>query len=468
MKIQLSEHFTYKKLIKFTIPTIIMMIFTSIYGVVDGIFVSNFVGSDAFAAVNLIMPALMILGTVGFMFGTGGSALISKTIGEGDNKKANQYFSMLIYLLIIIGIIFTFAGIFLVEPVAKLLGANENMLAYCVTYGKTLICFLVPFMLQNSFQSFLIVAEKPTFGLIISIISGITNMVLDFLFMYVFKMGVLGAALATGISQTVGGIVPIIYFVRKNDSTLRLTKAKFEWKAFLKTCINGSSEMLTNLSTSLVNMLFNMQLMKYAGSDGVVAYGIIMYVGFIFSGTYLGYSIGTAPIIGYHYGAGNTDELKSLLKRSLKLIFVTSLVMTALAEILAKMLASIFVSYNAELLEMTTNAIRLFAISYLISGFNIFSSSFFTALNNGVVSAVISFLRTLVFQVAMIFILPQIWGLNGIWLAVTFAEILALAVSITFLIKNGKKYQYIGTSSRDLNNVPKIPDVARKSFPGKQ
>lgn len=442
MKIQLSEHFTYKKLIRFTIPTIIMMIFTSIYGVVDGIFVSNCVGSDAFAAVNLIMPALMILGTVGFMFGTGGSALISKTIGEGDNKKANQYFSMLIYLLVIIGIIFTFVGIFLVEPVAKLLGANENMLADCVTYGKTLICFLVPFMLQNSFQSFLIVAEKPTFGLIISIISGVTNMILDFLFMYVFKMGVFGAALATGISQTVGGMVPIIYFIRKNNSTLRLTKAKFEWKAILKTCINGSSEMLTNLSMSLVNMLFNMQLMKYAGSDGVVAYGIIMYVGFIFSGTYLGYSIGTAPIIGYHYGAGNTDELKSLLKRSLKLIFITSLVMTILAEILAKILASIFVSYNAELLEMTTNAIRLFAISYLISGFNIFSSSFFTALNNGVVSAVISFLRTLVFQIAMIFILPLIWGLNGIWLAVTFAEILALGVSIFFLIKNKKKYNY--------------------------
>lgn len=442
MKIQLSEHFSYKKLIKFTIPTIIMMIFTSIYGVVDGIFVSNFVGSDSFAAVNLIMPALMIFGTIGFMIGTGGSALVSKTIGEGNREKANKYFSMLIYLLIIIGIIFTIIAVPLVRSLSKLLGANEAMMEYCVTYGRTLIMFLVPFVLQNCFQSLLIVAEKPTFGLIISIATGITNMVLDFLFMYVFKMGVFGAALATGISQLIGGIIPLIYFLRKNNSPLRLVKTKFELKPIIQTCINGSSEMLTNLSMSLVNMLYNMQLMKYAGADGVVAYGIIMYVGFIFSGTYLGYSIGTAPIIGYHYGAGNTDELKNLLKKSLKLIGITSLVMTGLAEISSKLLASIFVSYDAELLEITTNAIRLFAISYIISGFNIFSSSFFTALNDGLVSAAISFLRTLVFQIAMIFILPAIWGINGIWLAVVAAEILTLAVSITFLCINRKKYQY--------------------------
>ncbi len=442
MNIQLSEHFTYKKLIKFTIPTIIMMIFTSIYGVVDGIFVSNFVGSSSFAAVNLIMPALMILGTIGFMIGTGGSALVSKTIGEGDKKKANEYFSMLIYLIVIVGAILSIIGVVLVEPMAKLLGADETILADCIVYGRTLIIFLVPFALQNCFQSFLIVAEKPTFGLIISVIAGVCNMTLDFLLMYVFKMGIFGAALATGISQTLGCIVPIVYFICKNNSPLRLTKAKFDGKAILQTCANGSSEMLTNVSMSLVNMLFNMQLMKYAGADGVVAYGIIMYVGFIFIGTYLGYSIGTAPIIGYHYGAKNYDELKGLLKKSFKLIGVTSAVMTVLAQILSGVLASIFVSYDAALLEMTTNAIRLFALSYLISGFNIFSSSFFTALNNGAVSAAISFLRTMVFQVAMIFILPLIWGLNGIWLAVVFAEVLSLMVSIIFLIKNRKKYQY--------------------------
>ncbi len=442
MKIQLSEHFTYRKLIKFTIPTIVMMIFTSIYGVVDGIFVSNCVGAEAFAAVNLILPALMILGTIGFMIGTGGSALVSKTIGEGDTRKANEYFSMLIYLLIIVGAIFTLVGVFLVKPISVLLGATEDMLEDCVTYGTALILFLVPFVLQNCFQSFLIVAEKPTFGLIISVISGVLNMVLDFLCMKVLGMGVLGAAAATGISQLAGAIIPIIYFIRKNDSPLKLTKAKWEGRAILQACVNGSSEMLTNLSMSLVNMLYNLQLMKYIGSDGVVAYGIIMYVGFIFSGTYLGYSIGTAPIIGYHYGAKNTEELKSLLKKSLKLMAVTSVVMTVLAEISSKLLASIFVSYNTQLLEMTTRAIQLFSLSYFISGFNIFASSFFTALNNGVVSGAISFLRTLLFQIIMIMVLPSFWGVDGIWLAVVFAESLALVVSAVFLIANKKKYQY--------------------------
>ena len=440
--IQLSEHFTYKKLIKFTIPTIIMMIFTSIYGIVDGIFVSNIVGSEAFAAVNLIMPALMILGAVGFMIGTGGSAIVSKTIGEGKEEKANEYFSMLIYLLIISGIILTIVGLIFIRPITILLGAEGEMIDYCVIYGSTLLVALTAFLLQNAFQSFLIVAEKPTMGLIISIIVGVTNMVLDFLLIYIFKMGVFGAALATGISQLIGGVVPLVYFKRKNDTPLQLVKTKFDWKAILKACTNGSSEMLTNISMSLVNVLYNMQLMKYAGSNGVVAYGIIMYVGFIFIGTYLGYSIGSAPIISYHYGAENKEELKNLFSKSLKLIGITSVVMTILAEILAKPLASIFVSYDKELLEMTTMAIRLYGISYIITGFNIFSSSFFTALNNGLISAIISFLRTLVFQISAILIFPMIWQLNGIWLAIVFAELLSLVVSVVFLVKNRKRYEY--------------------------
>jgi len=388
------------------------------------------------------MPALMILGSIGFMIGTGGSALVSKTIGEGNKEKANRYFSMLLYVVTIIGFIFTVIGLIVMEPVAKLLGAEGNLVEICVTYGRTLIIALIPFMLQNCFQSFLIVAEKPRMGLIISIITGVLNMILDFLFIYVFKMGVFGAAVATGISQLIGGIVPLIYFIKKSE-TLKLVKTKFELKPILQACANGSSEMVTNVSMSLVNMLYNLQLMKYAGSDGVVAYGIIMYVSFIFSGTYMGYSIGSAPIVGYHYGAKNKEELKSLLKKSLKLLTITSIVMTAIGELLAKPLASIFVSYDANLLDMTVNAIRIFSISYLISGINIFASSFFTALNNGVVSAAISFLRTLLFQIAMIFVLPLIWGLNGIWIAVVFAEVLALIVSITFLVVNRKKYQYI-------------------------
>lgn len=441
--IQLSEHFSYIKLMRFTIPTIAMMIFTSIYGVVDGLFVSNIVGSEAFAGVNLIIPALMMLGSVGFMVGTGGSALVSKTIGEGNKKLANRYFSMLIYFLLIVGIVLSILGNVFIRQISELLGAKGEMVDICSTYGRTLLCSLPFFMLQNCFQSFLVVAEKPAMGLCVSVIAGLSNMVLDFLFIYVFRLGVFGAALATAISEFVGAAIPLIFFIRKNNSPLKLIKTKLELKPILRTCSNGSSEMVTNISMSLVNMLYNLQLVKFAGYDGVVAYGIIMYVGFIFSGTYLGYCVGVAPIVGYHYGAANTAELKNLFKKSLFLLSSAAVVLTACAELLSSVLAGIFVGYNQDLHNMTTNAIQLFALSYIISGINIFASAFFTALNNGLVSAVISFMRTLVFQIAFIFILPELLGLNGIWLAVVGAEICSLIVSVSFFVANRKKYKYV-------------------------
>lgn len=441
--IQLSEHFSYIKLMRFTIPTIAMMIFTSIYGVVDGLFVSNIVGSEAFAGVNLIMPALMMLGSVGFMVGTGGSALVSKTIGEGNKKLANRYFSMLIYFLLIVGIVLSILGNVFIRQISELLGAKGEMVDICSTYGRTLLCSLPFFMLQNCFQSFLVVAEKPAMGLCVSVIAGLSNMVLDFLFIYVFRLGVFGAALATAISEFVGAAIPLIFFIRKNNSPLKLIKTKLELKPILRTCSNGSSEMVTNISMSLVNMLYNLQLVKFAGYNGVVAYGIIMYVGFIFSGTYLGYCVGVAPIVGYHYGAANTAELKNLFKKSLFLLSSAAVVLTACAELLSSVLAGIFVGYNQDLHNMTTNAIQLFALSYIISGINIFASAFFTALNNGLVSAVISFMRMLVFQIAFIFILPELLGLNGIWLAVVGAEICSLIVSVSFFVANRKKYKYV-------------------------
>ena len=441
--IQLSEHFSYIKLMRFTIPTIAMMIFTSIYGVVDGLFVSNIVGSEAFAGVNLIMPALMMLGSVGFMVGTGGSALVSKTIGEGNKKLANRYLSMLIYFLLIVGIVLSILGNVFIRQISELLGAKGEIVDICSTYGRTLLCSLPFFMLQNCFQSFLVVAEKPAMGLCVSVIAGLSNMVLDFLFIYVFRLGVFGAALATAISEFVGAAIPLIFFIRKNNSPLKLIKTKLELKPILRTCSNGSSEMVTNISMSLVNMLYNLQLVKFAGYDGVVAYGIIMYVGFIFSGTYLGYCVGVAPIVGYHYGAANTAELKNLFKKSLFLLSSAAVVLTACAELLSSVLAGIFVGYNQDLHNMTTNAIQLFALSYIISGINIFASAFFTALNNGLVSAVISFMRTLVFQITFIFILPELLGLNGIWLAVVGAEICSLIVSVSFFVANRKKYKYI-------------------------
>lgn len=442
MKIQLSDHFSYSKLIKFTLPTIAMMIFTSIYGVVDGVFVSNCVGSDAFAAVNLIMPIIMILGSVGFMIGTGGSAIVSKTLGEGKKEKANEYFSMLVYLCVVSGVILSVIGIIFTGPIAVLLGAKGSIAKDCVTYGRTVFFMLTGLFLQNAFQSFLVVAEKPKLGLFVTVLAGFTNMFLDFLFVYVLRFGVFGAALATGISQFVGSVIPIIYFASGKNNVLKLTKCRFNKDIIIKTCINGSSEMVTNMSMSLVNILYNMQLMKYIGTNGVVAYGIIMYVGFIFVGTYMGYAVGSAPVISYHYGAGNKDELKNLFKRSLTIIIVSSVVMTLIAEIIAGYLAGIFVSYDNNLLELTIEAIRIYAVSYLISGINIFASSFFTALNNGVVSAVISFMRMFVFQIVMILLLPVVLGISGIWTAVIAAEVLSVVISVMFLVKNRKKYSY--------------------------
>lgn len=443
MNIQLSDNFNYSKLIKFTLPTIFMMIFTSIYGVVDGLFVSNVVGSDAFAAVNLVMPVIMICGTFGFMIGTGGGALVSKVIGEGNSKKAKETFSMLIYLLIIIGLIIAVIGFIFINPISKALGAEGVILEYCVMYGRILLISLVAFLLQNAFQSFLVVAEKLTMGLVISIFAGITNIVLDFLLIMILDMGVVGAGLATCISQIVGGFVPLIYFMMKNKSPLRLGKTKLDFNAIGQSCLNGSSEMFTNLSMSIVNMLYNLQLMKYAGAEGVVAYGVIMYVSFIFNGVYIGYSMGITPVVGYHYGADNKDELKSLLKKSFVLILIASLALTGLAQSFSEILAKIFVSYDIDLLNLTINAIRIFSLSYLISGFNVFASAFFTGLNNGVVSGFIAFLRTFVFQIIMIFVLPLLFNVNGLWMAVIFAEVLALCVSFICFIKNKTKYEYI-------------------------
>ena len=443
MKLQLSEHFTYSKLLRFTFPSIIMMIFTSIYGVVDGIFVSNFVGKTSFAAINLIMPFLIIFGAIGFMIGTGGSALVAKTMGEGDAKRANRIFSMLIFVSVALGVALSVLGIAFLEPIARLLGAEGRMLEDCVLYGRIILIALTAFILQNEFQSFLIAAERPTLGLWITVAAGVTNIVLDALFVGLFDWKLVGAAAATAISQTVGGIIPLLYFALPNKSLLHLTRFTFDGAALLKACTNGSSEMMTNLSMSLVNILYNFQLMKYAGEDGIAAYGVIMYVGFAFVAIFIGYSIGVAPIIGYHYGAGNHSELKSLFRKSLWVLAACSLLMTASAELLASPLSRIFVGYDAALLAMTTRAFMLYSLCFLVLGFNIFASSFFTALNDGLVSGMLSFLRTLLFQVATILLLPMIWELDGVWLAIVASELIALFVTIFCFFRFKEKYHYI-------------------------
>lgn len=442
MKISLSDHFTYRKLLKFVAPSAVMMMFTSIYGVVDGLFVSNYVGKVPFAAINLVMPFIMILGGIGFMIGTGGSALVSKTLGEGDRKKANRYFTMMIYLSLICGAAASVIGFVFIRPISYLLGATDAMIGDCVEYGRMIFLFTTAFMMQNVFQSFLVTAEKPRLGLLATVGAGVTNMALDAWFIVGLGWGVKGAALATGISQTVGGILPLIYFLRPNSSLLKITRTRLEGRPVFLAVTNGSSELMSNISASVVSMIYNFQLMKFAGEDGVAAYGVLMYVQFVFIALFIGYAIGSAPIIGYHYGAINHSELKNMLKKSIIIMSISGVIMTLLAQALALPIAKVFVGYDEGLFDMTVHAFRVFSFSFILAGINIFASSFFTALNNGAVSAAISFLRTLIFQSTAVIVLPMIWELDGIWLSITVAEVFALIISVTFLAAKKKKYNY--------------------------
>lgn len=443
MNIRLSDHFNYNKLLRFVLPSVVMMIFTSIYSVVDGLFVSNFVGKIPFAAINLIFPLLMILGSIGFMLGAGGSAIVARTLGEGDNDRANSYFSMLIYTAAVGGVVLAAAGIAFIEPIAGMLGAEGEMLSNCLKYGRIILVALPAFMLQNMFQSFLITAEKPHMGLAVTVIAGVTNMILDALFIVVFKRGIEGAALATAISQCIGGIVPLIYFMRKNSSLLRLTKTRFKLPVILKSCANGSSELLSNISASLVTILYNYQLMNIAGENGIAAYGVIMYVQFVFVAIFIGYSIGSAPIIGFHYGAENHNELKNVFKKSMTVIGIAGAVLAVLAVVLSTPLSRLFVGYDEDLFRMTARGFKLYSASFLMCGFSIFGSSFFTALSNGAVSAAISFLRTVIFQVAAVIVLPIFIGIDGIWLAISVAELFSVILTFSFIIIKKNVYHYL-------------------------
>lgn len=440
--IQLSDHFSYPKIFRFTLPSIVMMVFTSIYGVVDGFFVSNFVGKTPFTAVNFIMPVLMILGTAGFMFGTGGSALISKTMGQGDREQANSVFSLIVYVSMACGVVLMLLGFLLLRPVAALLGAEGQLLEDSVVYGRIILAAIPAYVLQYEFQCLFAAAEKPQLGLCVTVAAGLTNVALDALFVAVFRWGLEGAAAATALSQCVGGVIPLLYFSRPNSSLFRLTRTKFDGGAILQTCANGSSELMSNLSMSVVSMLYNGQLLRYAGQDGVAAYGVLMYIDMIFLAVFIGYSVGTAPVISYHYGAENSGELKGLLKKSLVIVGVFAALMFAAAELLARPLSLLFVGYDQSLLDMTLHAFFIYSFSFLFSGFAIFGSSFFTALNNGLVSALISFLRTLVFQVLAVLVFPLIWKLDGIWISIVAAEMMAAAVTVLFLLGLRKKYRY--------------------------
>ena len=444
MQIQLSDHFTIIKVIRFTFPTIAMMIFTSVYSVVDGFFVSNFAGKTPFAAINLIMPVLVILGTVGFIFGTGGTALVAKTYGEGEREKANRLFSLFVYIAFAVGVILSVTGQLFIRPVASLLGAEDDLLYNCVLYGRIILISLPFFILQIMFQNFFVAAEKPQLGFIITVSSGVANMILDTVLVLSLpqEYKLVGAAIATATAEIIGGAAPLLYFCRKNSSILRLGKTYFDGKAVRQACINGSSEFMSSISMSIVGILYNLQLMKYAGENGVAAYGVMMYVSMIFCAVFVGYSIGISPAISYNDGAKNYDELKGLFRKSLTLIGLFSVCMIACAEIFARPLSSFFVGYDDELFNLTVSGFRVFAISFGFMGFAVFSSDFFTALNDGLTSALISFLRTLVFESLSILILPLTFGVEGIWLSVVMAELMAVVLGTLFLVIRRNKYHY--------------------------
>ena len=443
MNIQLSDHFTYGKLLRFALPSIVMMIFTSIYGVVDGIFVSNFAGKTPFAAINLVMPYIMVFGTVGFMVGTGGTALVAKTLGMGDHKKANEIFSMLVWFCIISGIGLTVFSMIFLRPAAMALGAEGEILENCISYGLIVLPATTAYILQFTFQSFCVTAEKSNLSLTMMVVAGVCNIVLDALFVAVFRWGLEGAAAATAIAQMIGAVIPLIYFARPNQSLLKLGKFRFDGKALLRTCTNGASELMSNLSMSLVSILYNLQLIRYAGENGIAAYGVIMYVNFVFISIFIGFVISTAPLIGFNYGADNRAELKNIFRKSLAIIGFFSVAMTAAALLLARPVSVIFVSYDRQLLEMTVRGFVIYSLSFLLCGFNIFGSSLFTALNNGLISAVISFVRTLVCQICAVVLLPMIFDLDGIWLAIVAAELGAMLLTVFFIIKFRKRYHYL-------------------------
>lgn len=443
MKVQLSGHFTYRRLLRFVVSPILMMIFISLYSAVDGFFVSNFVGKTPFAAVNLILPVMMGVATVGFMASAGGSAVVSKTLGEGEFHKANEYFSLLILVTLGVSLALSAACFFLIRPISAALGATDDLLANCVTYGRILSLSAAPFIMQVVFQSFLITAGKPDLSFRFCVLGGVTNMVLDYLFIVPLQWGLAGAALATTLGQVVSGILPIFYFARENPSLLRLVRPRWYGRVLVKTCTNGASEMVTNLSGTVVGVLYNFQLLRLAGADSVAAYGIIMYVNFIFSGIFYGYSIGSGPLVGFHYGAENKGELQNLFWKSCKLLLGTGVLLTALAELAAGPLVKMFASYDPELMAMATRGFRLCSLAFLTMGVTVWGSSFFTALSNGAVSAVISFLRTLVFQTSAVLLLPLVLGLDGVWMAIVVSQAASLAVTVFFFRKMGPRYGYL-------------------------
>lgn len=440
--LQLSDHYTLPRLLRFTLPSVSMMVFTSVYLVIDGFFVSNYVGKTALAAVNMVYPIIMIIGSIGFMFGSGGSALTAAMLGEGENERAKKTFTLMYFFPMAIGLLISIPAFILLPYICTLMGADGELLSYCSIYGRVLISTVVLFIVQMESQIFFVTAERPKLGLVATVLGCGTNIVLDWLFCAVFRWGIKGAAAATAISQAVGGLIPLLYFTFAKNNKLHFVKTKLDWKAIRKSASNGFSELLSNTSSSIVAMLFNFQLMRIVGEDGVAAYSVLMYVNMVFLASFIGFSSGSSPLISFNYGSENHKELKGLFKKISMLIIVTSVIMLLLSFILAKPLSYIFVGYDKDLFDMTVRAFYIYAFSFLFAGINIFASSFFTALNNGKISAILSFLRTFILPCTLVMILPQILNLDGIWATLVVAEAIAFFVSLAYLVTMKKRYHY--------------------------
>ena len=446
--IHLSDHFTYKKILRFTIYPILMMLITSIYWIVDGFFISNYVGPSAFAGVNLIFPVVMIVACIGFMFGSGGAALVSKKLGEGDSDGANKTFSLITYVTLGTGLILSLIFFFLVRPIAmgfasiNQVEASEAMIDSAEVYGRIMVGGVFLYIMQGYFHSFFSVNEKSSLGFLFTLISGLTNMLLDYLLIGVFRAGVVGAACASLSGMFISAVGPFLYFRFGKNNLIKLGKPRWNLNEITQSIANGSSEFVSNVSGSIVTIVFNVQLLKYIGEVGVSAYGIIGYVCFVFFAIFIGYSIGIAPVIGYNYGAKNPVELTNVLRKSFVIISVSGVAMTLLSAGLADPITRIFSAGVGELHTLGVRAMRIFSICYLMAGFSMFGSSFFTALNNGLISALISFCRTLVFQLGSVFVLPLIVGVDGIWFSIIVAEFLSMVMTIIFISARRRKYGY--------------------------
>lgn len=438
----IAQEFNLISLLRFVAPTVVMLVFMSLYQMVDAVFVSKFVGENALSALNIVYPFPSIVIAVSIMLATGGSAIIARNMGEGKEKEAKENFSFIVLVGAVIGVAIATAGILFIEPLIYMLGATPSLYDYCYEYLFILVLSVPLSVFQMLFQSFFVTAGKPHLGLTLTVLGGVSNIVLDYVFIVLCGFGVSGAALATSIGYSIPGLFGLIYFAVSRKGTLYFVKPVFRWGVLFKCCINGSSEMVNNLAVAVTTFLFNVLMLKYEGEAGVAAITIVLYAQFLMTSAFMGFSSGIAPVVSFNYGSGNVRQLKKIFKISVWVIAVVSAAVFVIAETCSDVVIMVFTPAGSEVFGLTKYGFAIFSFSFLCTGMNIFASALFTAFSNGKISAILSFLRTFVFLTACLLFLPLFWGVDGIWLAVPVAEVMALFVSVYYLVRFKKVYQY--------------------------